>query len=229
MAPILNATEAEIARVMNAIAIIVVYFLMGYYFCLLSLLCFSHCKDKVYFATLQTFSRKIVLDIASRQPNGDKPCYTPSESVVPISKNSQKKRSEHRVGRQSAPSNRIKHPVARQSTPSNRASTLSPVRVLHPIAQAFCRPSEYSIQSHQVSCRPSEYSIQSHQASCRPSECSILSRKHSVARQSIPYIRANTLSPVRAFHTFAQTLCRPSKYSIQSHQASCRPSECYKT
>ena len=108
------------------------------------ILCFSHCKDKVYFATLQTFSRKIVLDIASRQPNGDKPCYTPSESVVPISKNSQKKRSEHRVGRQSAP--------------SYRASTLSPVRVFHTFAQTLCRPIEHSIHS----------------------------RKHSVARQSTP-------------------------------------------
>ena len=95
----------------------------------------------------------------------------PLQNQSPRYQESSKKRSKHHVGRQSAPSNRIKHPVARQSTPSNRASTLSPVRVLQPIAQAFCRPSEYSIQSHQVSCRPSEDSIQSHQASCRPSEC----------------------------------------------------------
>ena len=37
MAPILNATEAEIARVMNAIAIIVVYFLFVTIFVSLSL------------------------------------------------------------------------------------------------------------------------------------------------------------------------------------------------
>ena len=95
---------------------------------------------------------------------------------------------KHSVARQSTLSYRNKHPVARQSTLSNRASTLSPVRELHPTAQALCRPSEYSILSQQVSCRPSEYSILSQQASCRPSEYSIPSK---------------------------QALCRQSEYSIQ--------------
>ncbi len=87
IAPILKAIETRTAVVKNAIAIIVVYFLFVIIFVsghLFEILYFSHCKDRTYFATLQTFSRKIVLDIASQLPNGDKPCHPPSESVAPI-------------------------------------------------------------------------------------------------------------------------------------------------
>ena len=160
--PILKAIETRIAVVMNAIAIIVVYFLFVIIIVschLFEILCFSHCKDRVYFATLQTFSRKIVLDIASRPPNGDNPCHPPSESVAPTSKILKK------IVVNIVSAVRVLHPIA--------VSILSPVRVLHTIAQALCCTSKYSIRSHQALCRPSEYSIQSHQAPCRPSEYSI--------------------------------------------------------
>ena len=59
MTLILNATEAEIARVMNAIAIIVVYFLWVIIFVcchMFEILCFSHYKDRGFFINLQIFS-----------------------------------------------------------------------------------------------------------------------------------------------------------------------------
>ena len=69
MTLILNATEAEIARVMNAIAIIVVYFLWFIIFVscdLFEILCFSHCKDSFFFIILQVFSPLLGSVIATR-------------------------------------------------------------------------------------------------------------------------------------------------------------------
>ena len=73
MTLILNATAAEIARVMNAIAIIVVYFLIVIINCLLLFVnCFiSHRKDRWFFITLQVFSPFFGFDIATQVPNSD--------------------------------------------------------------------------------------------------------------------------------------------------------------
>ena len=49
---------------------------------------------------------------------------------------------EHRDGRQSAIPDWNKHRDGRQSVISNCASILSAVRVLFPLEQAFCRPTE---------------------------------------------------------------------------------------
>ena len=93
---------------------------------------------------------------------------------------------------------RVLHPIA--------SSILSPVRVLHLIAQALCRPSECSNLSRK------------HSVARQSTPSNHI--KHPVARQSAPSYRASTLSPVRVFHTFAQTLCRPLEHSIHSHKHS---------
>ena len=108
------------------------------------------------------------------------------------------------------------------------ASILSPVRVLFPMWQASCRPSEYSIQlrkysvgRHNVlSCR-SKYSVGRRDAS---SNCgSTLSRVrvlYSVgasimSRVMMLYpIEANTLSADRVLHPIAETLCRPTECNL---------------
>ena len=93
---------------------------------------------------------------------------------------------------------RVLHPIA--------SSILSPVRVLHLIAQALCRPSECSNLSRK------------HSVARQSTPSNHI--KHPVARQSAPSYRASTLSPVRVFHTFAQTLCRPLEHSIHSRKHS---------
>ena len=94
----------------------------------------------------------------------------------------------------------IKHRVGRQSVISNRGSILSAVgvllpieagilsavRVLHPIAEAFCRPSEYFIRlrKHPIG------------RESTPSDRS----KHRVGRESISAVAAGTLSAIRVHH-----------------------------
>jgi len=57
----LSAMEERIIVAKNAIAIIVVYYLI------VSILVFSHCKDGPYFRTLQVFSPLFASDIATGQ------------------------------------------------------------------------------------------------------------------------------------------------------------------
>ena len=66
----------------------------------------------------------------------------------------------------------IKYRVGRQSVISNRGSILSAVEVLHPIAEAFCRPREYFIRL----------------------------RKHSAGRESTPSDCGSILPAVRVLH-----------------------------
>ncbi|MBO4754442.1 MAG: hypothetical protein J5543_07585 [Bacteroidales bacterium] len=54
--------------------------------------------------------------------------------------------SKHCVGRQSTLSDWSKHCVGRQSAISDGASIVSAVRVLYPMEQALCRPSECFFQ-----------------------------------------------------------------------------------
>ena len=107
---------------------------------------------------------------------------------------------------------RVHHPIA--------SSILSPVRVLHLIAQALCRPSECSNLSRKHSV--ARQSTPSNHIKYPVARQSTPSNhiKHPVARQSAPSYRASTLSPVRVFHTFAQTLCRPLEHSIHSRKHS---------
>ena len=138
---------------------------------------------------------------------------------------SSKKRNRPNDKRARLVSFRSKHSVARQSVISDVASIVSAVRVLHPIAETLCRPSEYSIQSRKhsvgrhnvLSCR-SKYSVARRDASSNRE--SILSRvrvlysigAYIMSRVIMLYpIEASTLSADRVLHPIAETLCRPTE------------------
>ena len=86
-------------------------------------------------------------------------------------------------------------------SPPTSLSIVSAVRVLSPIAEAFCRPSKYSIRL----------------------------RKHSVGRGSTSSDCGSILPAVRVLHPIAEAFCRPWEYSIRLKHASCRPFEYFRS
>ena len=151
-----------------------------------------------------------------------------------------KKRNRPNDKRARLVSFRSKHSVARQSVISDVASIVSVVRVLYPIAEVLCRPTECFILQEQVLCRPSGCFIQSRKQSvARQSTLFCRSKhyvarhntlsdrsKHSVGRQSTPSNCGNTLTADRVQFPVEASITTAVRVLYPIAEASCRPTEC---
>ena len=92
-------------------------------------------------------------------------------------------------------------------------SIVSAVRVLSPIAEAFCRPSEYFIRlrKHPIG------------RESTPSDRS----KHRVGRWSISAVVAGTLSAIRVHHPAASGTLSAVRVLFLFAEVFCRPLECF--
>ena len=121
----------------------------------------------------------------------------------------------------------IKHRVGRQSVISNRGSILSAVGVLHPIGASILSAERVLQPIAEAFCRPSEYFIRLRKHPIGRESTPFNGSKHSVGRWSISAVVAGTLSAIRVHHPAASGTLSAVRVLFLFAEVFCRPLECF--